>query len=399
MSMMPCRNPNCPSYGHPHPNCRCYAMGGTVCRSGAPHEPECEFFAEGGMAEPKEHPAVTLGHSAVHHGMLGIFKDVGRKGLSDPDKHYDILDKARSQVLQGEHKMAAETIKGAPVSGVSSQNKSEMIMKHLGSELAQKEVNPNGFKAASEYLHSAMNGEDTLKSHSKTLFDKQKSSDEVKANHDHRGELDKYLKGVQENPQQLLDVGGPLGHYLPGHAAEMGAFSARATDYLNAIRPKSVQINPLDVPIEPDAIAMDSFHKQLDIAQNPLLIMQKVRHGELLPSEIKTAQIIYPALYEKMQQQASESLINAKAEGKEIPYQQAVSLGLLLGQPLESSMTTFGMQAIMNANAGAQAQQESQTSSKGKSSSRPTAAQIKQIDKVDNLYATPIESREINKKS
>lgn len=53
MSYAPCQNPNCKSYGKPHPNCRCYAEmaeGGDAgfCSSSRPHDPGCKYFADGG---------------------------------------------------------------------------------------------------------------------------------------------------------------------------------------------------------------------------------------------------------------------------------------------------------------------------------------------------------------
>lgn len=57
--MGPCKNPNCHSYGKPHPNCKCYAMadGGEVshfCLSEKPHDSSCEYFSEGGEVDPSQ---------------------------------------------------------------------------------------------------------------------------------------------------------------------------------------------------------------------------------------------------------------------------------------------------------------------------------------------------------
>lgn len=61
----PCINPSCKSYGHPHPNCRCYggkmqgtygarmADGGEVenyCSTKRPHQQGCQYFVDGGVA-------------------------------------------------------------------------------------------------------------------------------------------------------------------------------------------------------------------------------------------------------------------------------------------------------------------------------------------------------------
>lgn len=57
MPYLPCENPNCKSYGKSHPNCRCfgsvgnkYADGGKVSSCSAKHNPDCEYFADGGDA-------------------------------------------------------------------------------------------------------------------------------------------------------------------------------------------------------------------------------------------------------------------------------------------------------------------------------------------------------------
>ncbi len=56
MSMFPCQNPSCKSFGTPHPNCRCeggLAEGGDVsfCARSQPHKAGCQYFAEGGEAD------------------------------------------------------------------------------------------------------------------------------------------------------------------------------------------------------------------------------------------------------------------------------------------------------------------------------------------------------------
>ncbi len=56
----PCINPSCKSYGHPHPNCKCYgasfAEGGEVddeyyCDDSRMHRKNCEYYNEGGSVK------------------------------------------------------------------------------------------------------------------------------------------------------------------------------------------------------------------------------------------------------------------------------------------------------------------------------------------------------------
>ena len=66
----PCINPSCKSYGHSHPNCRCYggneyaaerfAEGGQVgkyyCDNNRPHFKSCELYADGGQVQTQPPP-------------------------------------------------------------------------------------------------------------------------------------------------------------------------------------------------------------------------------------------------------------------------------------------------------------------------------------------------------
>lgn len=59
MSMQPCQNPSCKSYGRPHPNCRCFgemAEGGEAefCSNDRMHNKECEYYADGGAVEGQD---------------------------------------------------------------------------------------------------------------------------------------------------------------------------------------------------------------------------------------------------------------------------------------------------------------------------------------------------------
>lgn len=407
MSSLPCKNPACSSHGQPHPNCRCYmAAGGKVknfCEQEIPHQPDCQYFAGGGMAATPEpipqpvHSSVTLGHAAVHHGLLGILRDVGGQSLSHPEKHQKTFEKVRQHMATGQNEKAIDSLQDHPLVGRAARGKVETIVHRLAPEVTSRESNPSAFRSAADYLHSSMKGNDALEKHFRTFFEPQKASEKLKPDVHKRKELDDFLKSTQENPQALLEVGGSLGHYLPDHAAAVGSLAAQSADYLNTMRPKAKQINPLDRPIPPDESAAEQFNRHLDVAQNPMLVLQHARNGTLLPSDLGTLKTLYPALHKSMTEKATEALIEAKTKGKQVPYHQAVSLGQLLGQSMESTMVPSSLQAIIHAN-GAGESQQSQQPQKKMSQGKPTAAELKQIDKVDSMYQTPLERRQFNRK-
>ncbi len=88
MAYMPCQNPECKSYGKPHPNCRCwdkvpaYAEGGEIFNCKGPHNPDCEYFAEGGEGprSGEEVPLDAVDDKEVHDpGPPGLFTPKGTR--------------------------------------------------------------------------------------------------------------------------------------------------------------------------------------------------------------------------------------------------------------------------------------------------------------------------------
>lgn len=415
---LPCRNPHCRSHGKPHPNCKCYSGAGTenyahggeinFCASGTSHKPECEYFQDGGSVHPAiqsgpeninpsaaqpAHPSITLGHAAVEHGILGLLKNIGRSKMSDPDKHHKVLDKTKAHLSANDHEKSAEALHGHPMSGSVSKNNLKKIMAAIGPAVASQSSDPSSLRSSIDYMNSAIKGHDSLQNHMGKVIGNEKLS--IDTDHKSNEVLKEYLENVKENPEQLLDVGGDLGHYLPEHAAGLGAIAATATQYLNSIKPMPMQGGPLDGIVAPDKYSMDQWNRHLDIAQKPLKILEFVKSGTLLPPDLLTLQTLYPGLHQSMVEKAGESLIEAKTNKKEIPYKQRQSLSMLLGQPLDSTMSPESMQAIIKS-AGPQQAQNQQNKEK-KSSNKVSATEFKAIEKVDSLYETPNESRQINR--
>lgn len=385
----PCKNPNCKSYGRPHPNCRCYggyAEGGIVkhyCSMGNKHESTCEYFAEGGDVEealpPKPHPLTTKGYAAVHHGLHGLLTKVGNATPSEPEKYKKM------------HNEVVDAHNGKRIRSSSWRTGLQGILGHLAESIVTREANPAALKGSVDYLDSANKGMATLKNSTSDLFDKS-SKNRHEPDENSRENLKKYLSDIEVNPSQLLEVGGSLGHYLPDDASQLAASLATATQYLNSIKPRPHSAGPLDEVIKPDKAAEMAYDRQLDIAEKPMLLLQHVKDGTLMPQDIETVKMIYPGLYESMVSEASEALITAKSKDMEIPYKQKQSLSMFLDQPLDATQTPEAMQAIIKSQGVQQAQRQA------KKNDRTTSeAELKQINKVDKLSETTLESRLINR--
>lgn len=342
----PCINTSCKSYGRPHPNCLCYpghpeeegsyAKGGQVC-SGM-HQDKCEHFADGGQVAENNiiqgDPTSALDHIAVHHGLLGLLSKTGHSKSPEPHKHLE------------------------------------------------------------DFVNHAKKGMKAVKSHTENLLGPTKS---------HSMDIDKssiqglkdHLLSIQENPQQLLDVGGSLGSILPHHGVQLAAKAGTAVDYLNGMKPKQSQPNPLDTLEPADKIAMGHYDRQLTIAQHPMMILDHLKDGTLRADDITTLHTLYPALSKSLSEKAFEQVVQAKQKGIEIPYKQKQGLSLLLGQPMDSTMTPQSMQAIIASQGPQQMQQKSQPAPKSKKAS---GVEIKQMNKVNGMDFTPLQSRQADKR-
>lgn len=417
MSDFPCKNPSCKSYGKPHPNCYCgpggnYAEGGEVmkehyCSKDTPHDKGCEYFAEGGVPQvqqplpaPQEDVEQTLGHAATHYGLMGILKDVGHAALAKSDKHHRIIEEAKlgtnklgKHLANNDHEKAAEHMRGHPMIGNVAKEHLTPIIRRLHSPLMENEPHPESLRSSVDYLHSSIKGHNSINTHLPQMYDSKKMG--LKPDQKGIESLKKHLDEIQIDPNKALDVGGSLGHYLPDHAMALGNLTATASNYFQGLKPKQNQGAPLDMVSPVDKMAEAKYDRQLGIAQNPLLVMQHAKDGTLQEQDLITLHTLYPKLSKDLTQKAQEELVNAKTKGISLTYKQKQGISMLLGAPLDSTMTQNSMQAIIQANSPKHAPA---TPGKG-GNQKATKTAVEESDKVNKLYQTPLQSRQINKKS
>lgn len=439
-------HPNCkcgpPSLSTTYRNLE-YAKGGEVyfCDTEYPHEKGCEFYAEGGpvsvpaQAQPQDDTSATVGHAAITHGLLGLLKDVGRVRMASPGDQTHLLEdaidahlsranpgldaggketvgrKLGAKLFHGEHSDAAELIHGTPLVGSTPKSHLEPILARLAGPLMEKSVDPEAFRSSVEYLSSAAKGAKTLDDHVKGLFGK--DSKEVPANGrinrratdnglhgkaetDESSQsstegLEKFLDMGVRDPSSLYDIGGNLGHYLPVHAGALAGHAGAAITYLDKLKPKGIQRAPLDEPSPENPVSRDAYDRALDVAQQPLVVLNHIRDGTLAPGDVTALMTMYPGLYKSMKAKLGEELIDLKTRGEELSYRHALSLSMALGQPLDSTMTAQSMQAIISSQAPAQMPQVQPGSKKGPKGAALSAATQKTMRQTDQLAETPLD--------
>ncbi len=385
MAQGPCLNPNCSSHGAPHPNCRCYsrmAQGGIAGCNG-PHKTECVYhMAEGG--EPEELPAdpeTSLTQSIIHHGLSGALQSTGQVGLAkfEPEHMQPLMD-AKNNFTP------VQVESGHPLVGQIPKSERDQVIRHLSAKVMMAEPNAEGFRSASDHLKSSYRGKQLLNEAVGSVFNK----GSFKVPNSDTSVLQSQLDDLQANPAKALEMGGSLGHYLPDHSGQFAATVASAMNYFQQLKPKNTDMGPLSEPISPNKQNKEMYKRQLEIAQQPLTVLKRVKEGSLVKQDVTTLQTIYPKMYNEMVSKVGEELINLKSEKQKvhIPYKRKLALSTFLGQPMDASLNGSSLVSIMKANAP---QQPPQPQSKSK---RPTGPAITQMSKNAEKYETATQQRE-----
>ncbi len=216
------------------------------------------------------------------------------------------------------------------------------ILKFMGSG---QSIESEGFKAMVDFIQHTIEGENLLSKASKNLF---KAGVDVLPqsflpNEKQVKKLDKQLSELKTDPSPLFNVGGKTGHYLPDQGTVMGQISANASNYLNGLRPSVDKKNPLDSEIKPSSFQEAAYHRALQIAEQPMVVLNHIAKGTLTPSDVQTLKTIYPALYQRMSQKITFQMMETVSKGDSIPYKTRLNLSLFLGMPLDSTMTSQGI--------------------------------------------------------
>lgn len=234
--------------------------------------------------------------------------------------------------------------------------------------IVEKATNLPAYQQAMKFGKTVLAGNNQLVNGAKTLFEGGVKTipEHLYADNKKVEQLDDHLKDYEKNPQKLLNVAGNLDHYAPAHSQALAKTAAGAVNYLNSIRPKPVQLAPLDSKIEPTKAEKLDYERKLSIAQNPLMALHHIKNGTLLPSDVDTLKTVYPAYYNKMSQEITNAMTDHLSNDGSVPYKLRQSLSLFLGQPLDSTLTPQSIQAVQAMYASKAPQSQNQPQNKTK---------------------------------
>jgi hypothetical protein len=117
-----------------------------------------------------------------------------------------------------------------------------------------------------------------------------------------------------------------------------------AVEFLYDKMPK----NPYDVEVpgisgrqyKPSAAELSKFERYVQVVESPISVFNEMEAGTLTRDHVEALEAVYPAFYKKLQQEVHAKVSELDAKGEHsLPYKKRVQLGILFGQPTDSSMT------------------------------------------------------------
>jgi hypothetical protein len=265
------------------------------------------------------------------------------------------------------------------------------LLKFLGEN---KPVNAGAFKSMVELIHATMKGENQISRATKAVFT---AGREVLPTHlmptqRDRDKLDKELRKVQTDPSSLANPGDDTAHYLPNHAQAISQTTTQAAMYLNSLRPKETRQSPLDSKPVVSPTAQAAYNRALDIAQQPLVVIDAIKKGMATSQDVQHLQAMYPALYQRLSQKLLSGVEESVRKEDQIEYKTRLGLSLFLGQALDSTMTSG---SIMAAQASMAPKSDGQSQNQG--AEQPGQHQkhsMNALNKLPGMYQTPGQARQ-----
>lgn len=251
----------------------------------------------------------------------------------------------------------AGTVKQKAFSAIESQiNKTEINNMMKGKEFkpgvgmyrfleSGLNINPEAFQAMQDYVAGAAQGAYLFSRAAKAVFSSDEKEPIKPANNKTLEKLDREMQSMAANPEKMLDVGGQVGYYMPEQAQAIGLTTSRVAAYLSQKRPGIKPTTPLSKPIPPSKAETAAYQRTLQIAENPLFVLTKIKQGQLQLSDVMDLKGMYPEVYNKMLMKLTDSVLGMVQENKTIPFKLKKSLSLFTGQPLEASLTPQAIQA------------------------------------------------------
>lgn len=157
-------------------------------------------------------------------------------------------------------------------------------------------------------------------------------------------EVAKLTGNVETVANRISDVTGALQHLgAPKTADALSLKLANAIKLISEEIPKSQKAaNPLNPQkFRPSDAAIHAFERRLQVLMDPGSVIDMLKNGTLQKDHVDTLKAVYPKYYQAIQYRIMDHIAS---DPKPMPYPARLRLSVLMGVPLDESLTQRAIQ-------------------------------------------------------
>lgn len=166
-----------------------------------------------------------------------------------------------------------------------------------------------------------------------------------------------FAKGGMVKPKSIASIpdiapvlkeDNTIAENFPDHHIMMETAKGRISNYLKSLQPPDI-MPKLAFDNNPDQTQQKkSFNDAIDIANQPLSVIDKIRKGTIEPQHITHLENLYPEVSSMLKQKITQGITQSQISGKKPTFAIRQGMSLLLGTPLSSEMTPQSIQAAQS---------------------------------------------------
>jgi hypothetical protein len=202
---------------------------------------------------------------------------------------------------------------------------------------------PPEMDEAHRIANAMVKGEKMISNSVKSVFDPKSTYKIAVPSPKMLNTLKQHLEQANRSPEDMANVGSTID---PRLNTAIGQSISTATNFLKSLEPKQPQAMPFDSSVKaPPSTHNDIYNHVMRVAEQPLYVLERIKQGTLIPEEVGAVKTIYPTLYQRLQNQITEHLVEAKHNGTVLPYRTKLGLSAFLGSPIDTTMTPEAIQS------------------------------------------------------
>ncbi len=150
----------------------------------------------------------------------------------------------------------------------------------------------------------------------------------------------------------------PVATLYPEQNILLQAAKGRVSNYLTGLKPQK-NMPKLVFDKEPDQKEKQKiFDRALDIAANPLSVLEKIKNGTVLPEHIQHLNALYPEVSDVLKQRITKRITEEQLKGDKPNFRVRQGLSLLMGAPLSGEFLPQNIMAAQATFLGKKQQQQ-----------------------------------------